>query len=280
MDDSDTWQTRTLEQLSRHFAAEPDARAFVLTGSLATADVEPDFWSDIDAKIVLADQAIDRYSTSLTWLQPFGQLLGVERHTGLSSKTLRVCLEGFKRFDLVFIPESALQSLTAEDEPLFRQPFTILWSRLPGLEKYIDPSPASSVYEAITEATIANIADRFWFKAAVAISKVMRNDLLIGLHLALDLARDCLVLQMLRRDQALRTTIHRIGGWGNAWVEQFSWDSPECSEVKILDLITRSCTSFDELAAMLSPGYTPRWPLLSPAIARAKNVSEKTACER
>jgi hypothetical protein len=81
---------------------------------------------------------------------------------------------------------------------------------------------------------------------------------------------------MLRRDQVLRTTIHRTGGWGNAWVEQFSWDSPECSEVKILDLIARSCTSFDELAATLSPGSKQRWPLLSPAIAYAKNVSEKT----
>jgi hypothetical protein len=88
--------------------------------------------------------------------------------------------------------------------------------------------------------------------------------------------RDCLMLQMLRRDQALRTTIHRTGGWGNAWVEQFSWDSTECSEVKILELITRSCTSFDELAVMLSPGYTPRWPLLSPAIARAKSVFEES----
>ncbi|MGC9394138.1 MAG: aminoglycoside 6-adenylyltransferase [Anaerolineae bacterium] len=276
MDEFGTWQTHALEQLGQYFAAEPDARAFVLTGSLAKADIEPDFWSDIDAKIILADQAIDRYYASLAWLQPFGQLIGVERHAGPSTKTLRVCLEGFQRFDLVFIPESALQSLKAEDEPLFRQPCTIIWSRLPGLEKYIAPYPASIIYEDVADATVANMADHFWFKAAVAITKVMRNDLLIGLHLALDLARDCLVLQMLRRDRALRTTIHRTGGWGNAWVEQFSWDSQECSKVKTLDLIIRSCTSFDELAAMLSPGYTARWPLLSPAIAHARNISEKT----
>ncbi|MBN2390695.1 MAG: aminoglycoside 6-adenylyltransferase [Anaerolineae bacterium] len=271
-----TWQTHALEQLSRHFAAEPDAKAFVLTGSLAAADTTPDFWSDVDVKIILDDQAIERYSTSPTWLQPFGQLVGVERHTGSFTKTLRVCLEGFKRFDLVFIPESALQSLTAGDKPLFHQPCTIVWSRLPGLEKHIAPSPPAITYENITSTTIANMADHFWFKAAVAITKVMRSDLLIGLHLALDLARDCLVLQMLRRDQALRTTIHRTGGWGNAWVEQLLWDSPEHSEVQILDLIARSCTSFDELAAMLSPGYTQRWPLLSPAIARAKSMLEKT----
>ena len=274
MDDPRTWQTRALEQLSQYFAAEPDAKAFVLTGSFAEPDITPDFWSDIDVKIILADQAIDRYYASLTWLLPFGQLIGAERHAGPSIKTLRVCLEGFKRFDFVFIPESALQSLAAGDEPLFRQPCAIIWSRLPGLEKYIAPSPSPVAYQDVAGDTIASIAEQFWFKAAVAITKVMRNDLLIGLHLALDLARDCLLLQMLRRDQALRTTTHRIGGWGNAWVEQFAWDSSECYEVKILDLIARSCTGFDELATTLSPDYTTRWPFLSPAIARAKSVFE------
>jgi len=274
MNTTPPWQTRALEQLSQYFAAEPDAMALVLTGSLAAADIETDLWSDIDLKIILADQAIDRYYTSLTWLQPFGQLIGVERHAGPYTQTLRVCLEGFKRFDLVFIPESALQSPAVENESLFRQPCVVVWSRMPGLEEHIALSVSSIAYPDVTSDTIVSIAEHFWFKAAVAITKVMRNDLLIGLHLALDLARDCLLLQMLQRDQALRTTIHRTGGWGNAWVEQFAWDSPACSEVKILDLIARSCSSFDELAATLSPDYTTRWPLLSPAIARAKSVFE------
>lgn len=285
MNNAHTWQTSALEQLSQYFAAEPDAKAFVLTGSLAAPDITPDFWrtpdfwSDVDVKIILADQAIDHYFTSLTWLHSFGQLIGVERHAGPSAKTLRVCLEGFKRFDFVFIPESALQSRAAGEEPLFRQPCTILWSRLPELDKHIAPSPTPAAYQDVTGDTMASIVEHFWFKAAVAITKVMRNDLLIGLHLALDLARDCLLLQMLRRDRALRTTIHCTGGWGNTWVERFAWDGPECAEVKILDLIARSCKGFDELAATLAPDYTPRWPLLSPAIARAKSVFEDS-CER
>lgn len=283
MEDSHTWQTRALEQLGQYFAADPDAKAVVLTGSLAAADIAadlwstPDFWSDIDIKIILADQAIDRYYASLTWLRPFGQLIGAERHADSPTKTLRVCLEGFRRFDLVFVPESALQSLAVEDEPLFHQPCVVVWSRMPGLEAHIAPSLSSIAYQDVTGDAIARIAEHFWFKAAVAIAKVMRNDLLIGLHLALDLARDCLLLQMLRRDRALRTTIHRTGGWGNAWVEQFAWDSLERSEVKILDLIARSCMSFDELAATLSPDYTPRWPLLSAAIVRAKSVFERSS---
>jgi len=277
MDDSNTWQTHALEQLSQYFAADLNAKAVVLTGSLAAADITTDLWSDIDVKIILADQAIDRYYASLTWLRPFGQLIGVERHAGSSTKTLRVCLEGFKRFDLVFIPESALQSPAVEDEPLFRHPCVVVWSRMPGLEEHIAPSVSSIAYPDVTSDVIVNITEQFWFKAAVAITKVMRNDLLIGLHLALDLARDCLLLQMLRRDRALHTTIHRTGGWGNVWVEQFAWNSPERSEVKILDLIARSCMSFDELAATLSPDYTPRWPLLSAAIVRAKSVVERSA---
>lgn len=270
MDDPHTWQMGALEQLSQYFAAEPEAKAFVLTGSLAAADIAPDFWSDIDVKIVLADQAINRYYTTLTWLEPFGRLIGLERHAGPSTKTLRLCLEGFKRFDLVFIPESALHALGAKGEPLLRPPCTVIWSRLPGLETHIAAAPAALPYEDVSDEAVATIADQFWFKAAVAITKVMRNDLLIGMHLALDLTRDCLLLQMLQRDRVLRTTIHRTGGWGNTWLEHFAWDSSECSAVKILDLISRSCTGFDELAALLLPDYTARWPLLSPAIACAK----------
>ena len=116
------------------------------------------------------------------------------------------------------------------------------------------------------------MADHFWFKAAVAITKVVRNDLLIGLHLALDLTRDCLVLQMIRRDREKRTKNHRIGGWGNELVARFSWDGQKCSPVKILDLITRSCETFDELALRLSPSYSQRGPLLFSIIELARDA--------
>jgi hypothetical protein len=127
------------------------------------------------------------------------------------------------------------------------------------------------------------MADEFWFKAALAIVKVARNDLLIALHLALDLARDDLALQMIRRDQAKRTTVHRTGGWGNELITRFSWNSQEGSGEEILNLISSSCEVFDELASELLPGYTQRGPLLFPKIESAKQIyytrNQKTAGE-
>ena len=129
MSDGPTWQGRAVEQLGKLFLDDADARAFVLTGSLAGADGEVDEWSDLDAKVVLADQAVDRYYLSAAWLQPFGRLIGAERHAGQCTRTLRVCLEGFQRFDLVFIPASALLVLGA----LLGTPFK-------GLADYIWPA--------------------------------------------------------------------------------------------------------------------------------------------
>lgn len=77
--------------------------------------------------------------------------------------------------------------------------------------------PLPPEYQDVPREELERIVDEFWFKAAGAVAKVVRNDLLIGLHLAVDLARDSLVLQMTRRDREKKTTIHRIGGWGNEW---------------------------------------------------------------
>ena len=88
------WQAPIVEQLSQFFQREQDARAFVLTGSLADAEIQPDRWSDIDAGIVLVDGALDRYTRSTGWLRPLGQIVGLERHEHPLGRTLRVCLEG------------------------------------------------------------------------------------------------------------------------------------------------------------------------------------------
>jgi len=272
MRDARTWQAQALEQLSQLFAQDTNARAFALTGSLADTSIQIDAWSDIDVKVVLTAAAVDRYYASVAWLRPFGQLIGTERHTDRFAKTLRVCLVNFQRFDLVFVPESTLQNPSAWDAGLFRQPCTVLWSKLPDLETQIAAHTSPAAYHDISEADLTRMADAFWFKAASAIGKVTRNDLLIGMHLALDLARDCLVLQMIRRDREKGTNIHRTGNWGNILVTRFSYGKHEHSAEAILDLILQSCEIFDELALTLLSSYTPRSPLLAPSIASARNT--------
>jgi hypothetical protein len=272
MGDEPTWHARTVEQLSQFFGKEPDVRAFVLGGSLGAAEVQEDVWSDVDAKIILADHALDRYYLSTAWLYPFGRLVGAERHENHLTKTLRVCLESFQRFDLTFIAESALQHPAFWDRNPFHPSHVVMWSKLPDLETRITSLPLPTEYQDAPPEELESMVDNFWFKAALGIVKVVRNDLLIGLHLALDLARDNLVLQMTQRDREKRIMIHRIGGWGNEFVARLSWNGEEGSGEGILNLIRLSCEIFDELASELLPSYDQRGPLLFPSIESAKQV--------
>lgn len=265
-----TRQARAVVQLGRLFEKEPDARAFVLSGSLAAPGVQEDVWSDVDAKIVLADHAVDCYALSTAWLEPFGRLIGAERHANRVTRTLRVCLEGFQRFDLMFIAESALAQPSLWDHPPFHPADVVVWSRLADLAPRLAALPLPAEYQDIPCEEIEKLVDAFWFKAALAIAKVARNDLLIGLHLALDLARDNLVLQMIRRDREKRTTVHRLGGWGNELVTRFSWNGKASSGEEILDLIRVSGEIFDELAAALLSDYDQRGPLLFPSLESAR----------
>jgi hypothetical protein len=272
---NEPWHTLAVERLSQLFVKEPDARAFVLSGSLAAREIQEDAWSDVDAKIILADCALDRYFMSTAWLNPFGRLVGAERHERRFAKTLRVCLESFQRFDLTFIAESALETPSLWDRNPFHPEYAVVWSNIPDLETRIASFPWAAEYQDVAREEIERMADEFWFKATQAIVKVVRNDLLIGLHLALDLVRDSLVLQMIRRDREKRTTLHRIGGWGNELVTRFSWNGQEDSAEEILNLIRLNCEVFDELASELLPDYDQRGHLLFPSIESAKQECAK-----
>lgn len=255
------WQTEALAQLSRRLEADPDVKALVVTGSLVDGK-EVDVWSDIDLKIVLADDAVERYFASVTWLEPLGRPIGVERHVTPPIKTLRVCLDDLRRrVDVSLMPESNV---------LLSEPADILWSRMPGLERHI--APVTLAPPTLEPQDIARMAEGFWFRVASAVAKVVRNDLLIGMHLALDLVRDCLVLQMIRRDREFNTTIHRTGGWGNELVAEIAFDVRGDAPEEILDLIAWSCRTFDELAGDLSPTYERRAALVLPGIDAARAI--------
>jgi hypothetical protein len=250
-------------------------------------------WSDIDLKVVVADDVLARYFPTADWLAPFGTLLGAERHDGPLTKTLRVSLVGAlpdevveqapainRRLDLVFATESTLDDPALWDQGFVRHDCAVLWSRLPGDLRLADrqrpdPPGEAPVVGDVEPAGIAEMVDAFWFKAVVAIGKVMRDDLLIGGHLALDLARDCLVLEMMRRDRALGTTVHRTGGWGNDVIWDV-WPSAALATPggdgarAILDLVERCSAAFDGLVTQLAPGTRPRAGLLQPTIDAAR----------
>lgn len=262
MSNTDQWQSRLVRALDRQLYTDPDIRALVLVGSLADENADVDRWSDVDLLLVVAENAVERYFRSPAWLHPYGRVVGVERHRGEKSRTLRVCLTGGRRLDVVLIPDSLARELPPGDSPPSGLPHTVLWTREPNLADRLYPSPAAEA-PAVSERELERRADRFWFQAVLAMTRVARNDYLIATHLALGLVQECLVLQMIRRDQIEGTSAHRTGGWGNDLVDGFAWDPGSPRPLRILELIRQSCETFDHLASRLSPGYAPRAPLVA-----------------
>jgi hypothetical protein len=89
-------------------------------------------------------------------------------------------------------------------------------------------------------------------------SKVMRNDLLIATHLALELMQDTCVLEMMLRDRELGTSHHREGGMGNTFVAQLNATRHPYTPLGILESVKQSSLLFDMLAGRWSEDYQER----------------------
>ena len=270
MSDTPGWQRSLLDDLSARLRAEQDVKALVLTGSLADDNSAPDEWSDIDLTAIVSDRAIGAFFSQRAWLERHGNLLGLERHDNPDGKTLRVCFAPCRRVDVTLVPESVLGKPVAPSAAAACRSHMLLWSKLQEANLGLPGMFPVPQFDGMSEEGVGEIADAFWYKAAIAIAKTMRNDLLVGLHLALDLSRDCLVLQMLLRDQVKGTDIHRYGGFGNDLVARLVPSSCCASPIDILEFVRHSIYLFDELAVEALPAYTPRADLLIPALREAE----------
>lgn len=262
MTSENLWQKAFLNQVSEFFQRDQQARAVFLKGSLADPSLDIDFWSDVDLVVFLSPPSAAKYYDSAEWLHEFGTVVGLERNSDENRKLYRVCFDGLRRMDLAFVNECLLPA--DNRPPAEGGPYVELWSRAR------IPATAPSKHVAVHESDeILEIAAAFWFKAATAVCKIMRQDLLIGFHLTLDLLRDCLVLQMIHRDRVLKTTIHRHGGFGNELLSRLETPAHAYDAAGIMTLLLQSCEVFDELASSLSDRYRPRLPLIASVIHRA-----------
>jgi len=265
-----SWQADLLDALSTRLKAEQSVKALVLTGSLADDDVVTDEWSDVDLTAIVADTAVTDLASQRTWLTSLGTIVGLERHDTPRSVTLRVCFAPDHRVDVSLVSESVFREAVAREDPAASRAHKLLWSKIPETDQAIPRLFPKPTFDGISEQSISDIVEGFWLKASVAVAKTMRNDLLIALHLALDLERDCLVLQMIRRDRELGTNIHRTGGFGNDIVSRFRRSNDCSGPQEILGIIDRSARVLDELASDLLPSYTPRTELFLPALREAE----------
>lgn len=110
----------------------------------------------------------------------------------------------------------------------------------------------------------------FLFKATLAVTKIVRCDLLIALHLPLDLIRDCCVMQMMLRDRQEGTTHHASGGIGNDFVGNLNTIPKATTAQDILESIKESADCMDNLIKQWDPGLPDRGGPLIEAIGWAR----------
>lgn len=263
-----TWQRALINDLVALLRPDRDMVALVLGGSTVVGGQKADEWSDVDVLLVVNEGALRRFHPALDWLTPLGEVYAFSQSATPISRTTRICFADFRRLDVVITTEAGLAEVapgwSAETETLFSRSQVVDWVLA---DTYTRPAPP-----LISDEQFAALVNDFWFKAMLALTKVVRDDLLIALHLTLDLVRDCCVLAMLLRDRAEGTNIHRGGGIGNDAVARLEPTRQPYTASGILDSLEQSAVAFDELAARWTIGYeAKRGPLLA-AIGKAREA--------
>ena len=115
--------------------------------------------------------------------------------------TLRVCLADMRRIDFIFLLASAFERPDLANPYRYQKSHQVLFSRLSNLEQVVKKENHTKLEEPDPNIQFLHMSNDFWFKGTLAVYKVVRNDMLIATHLALDLMRDCLVLKMMLRDR-------------------------------------------------------------------------------
>ena len=258
-----TWHEKTLTQLKDFLHNFESIQAVSVVGSLAQDQVQPDYWSDIDLLVVVSDQAIDQFYPGTDWLTPIHPVYTTSHSQDPPLYTLRVCFSDMRRIDFIFLLASAFENHNFSNLYHHKKSHDVLFSRSLEIEKVLKKENRARPVEPDPNIQFIDMSNDFWFKGILAVYKVVRNDLLIATHLALDLMRDCLVLRMMLRDRRQGSKHHRIGGVGNEFIDQMNTQPAEYSSNGILKIIENYSQFYDSLAKEWSSDYeAKREPLV------------------
>jgi hypothetical protein len=260
---TDAWHEQAIEELQTILMPNDDVLALVLFGSALQSSSQFDLWSDLDWLLVVKDDAYSQFYPTTEWLSSFGKLYAFQQSENAFRGTTRACFMDLRRFDIVITTPSKLDRLAEWQHIPFWQGVRLLFSRSPQITQLLSQTWPSPKPTFPLQPEFDEMVNHFWFKAMLASYKVIRDDRLIALHLALDLVRDCCVLGMMLRDRAKGTNIHREGGIGNSVVAKLENTCSTYTVTGILDIIEQSSIQFDQLAAQWSDAYRERrYPLI------------------
>jgi predicted nucleotidyltransferase len=260
---TDDWQTQAIKELQTLLTQNDKVIAFAVFGSVLHPHEKLDTWSDLDCLLVVNEEAYSQFYPAKGWLEPFGELYTQQQSETMFYGTLRACFVDFRRLDiLVTIPSNLIQ-LTAWPRVPFWEGLHLVFSRSDPITQFLSQAFPATEPTFPSPSQFDEMVNHFWFKAMLAGYKIIRDDRLIALHLALDLVRDCCVIGMMLRDRSGGTNIHREGGEGNNVVENLQDACSSYTSTGILDIIEQSAIQFDQLTAQWSRAYDEkRYPLL------------------
>lgn len=250
------WHENMLKRLV--FCLEPngDILGLFLFGSLSAAEPHYDYWSDIDVLVVVKNGTIDRYFPITDWINDIGRVYTYSQSSDVFYSTTRVCFEDFTRIDFAITTE---ENLTQIDSWLNNAPFTAkiirVFSRSLVVDEIIKQGHHQPKAIPATDEQFLEMVRNFRFKSMLAVYKVIRNDLLVALHLSQDLVRDCCVLGMMLRDRKTGTNVHKNGGVGNELILKLEATQKPYAPIGILDSIGESNRIFERLACEWSNQY-------------------------
>lgn len=233
-----------------------------------------DAWSDVDLLLVVEEDSVERFYPSIDWLHPFGDVYTYEQSAGEFTRVTRLCFTDLRRLDIVITTERALLQIDRWPSVGFWQGARVLFSRSERVSDALSRTYAAPRPSPQSPEEFEKWARAFWFRGIVATGKVVRNDMLIALHLALEMVQDCCVLGMMLRDRAEGTNVHHTGGIGNQFVEEMAGLSCPFTAVGILDMIAKCAEAFDRLALQRADGCGEgRHPLLQMVDRARKHVA-------
>lgn len=253
------WQPAALEQIRTILTDDPSVLGVVLLGSYSGYAV-PDYWSDLDIVVVVRDGDYARFFPATEWLKPFGALYATET-TDFEDFAVRRCqFTSLWRIDFDLVSEGSLRGIADWKERLLTRDRRVLFCRSDVL------SEALGVTQDLSAGAAPPVADdwwehfttEFWFRGMLAATKLGREEMLVGLHLTLDMVRDCAHVAMLLRDRDTGSNHHRDGRDGNHYMPLLERCQHPYTVEGLLDTMAAAATVFDDLASRLDPGYRPR----------------------
>jgi hypothetical protein len=263
------WQESVLEDLVSQLEPNEDLLGLLLFGSFSDPETHLDEWSDLDILMVVKVEKIEAYFPSVEWITYFGRLYTYSQSADDFTGTTRVCFENFNRIDFVITTEEKLAEMYRRQSLPFRSGSKVIFSRSKRIDEIADQGHLQKEMPASQEQFL-ELVRSFRFKSMLAVYKVVRNDLLIALHLAQDVIRDCCVLAMMLRDRATGTNIHKQGDVGNQFISQLESTRQPFTAIGILDSLKASNEIFEKLAREWSGDYQENRQLLFNWIEKAR----------